>query len=221
MSKDVEYRTWKVPDLRHGDADNDQATPVYQPGTASHETSQHSAVETQDNRSWDDGYRAGLEEGLKQSGMDQETLKQQLLEILQAMSRPLDRINDAVETELVELSLAVAKMILRREIKEDPRHIVGLIRESVKQLPAATLNIRVILNPGDAKVVREVLAGSEENQRWHIEEDPAMHAGECQIHTDTSFIDAGLDGLINRLAIDMLGGQRSADLNEVPADEYS
>ncbi len=214
LSDDVSYQAWQAPQLGSGDtsstADN-YAFPYKQAITDSDSQVVELSSHQQDI---DEAYRKGIEAGLKQSGTSHDGQAEQLHEIMQALVRPIQRVNDNVEAELVELSLAVAKLILRREISEDPRHIAGLIREAVKQLPAATLNVRIHLNPDDAVIVQAALAESEQSSSWSIEPDPAMKPGDCQIHTDTSFIDAGIDGLINRLAAEMLGGHRSTDMNE-------
>lgn len=220
LSDDVSYQTWKAPEFTSDDALNAADTPVYPfKQEADGEYSQE-ATESTHQQDLDDAYRRGMEDGIKQSGISHDGQAEQLHEIMQSLTRPVQRINDNVEAELVELSLAVAKLILRREISEDPKHIAGLIREAVKQLPASTLNVRIHLNPDDAVIVQSALATSEKSSSWLIEPDPSMKPGDCQIHTDTSFIDAGIDGLINRLAAEMLGGHRSTDMNE-NADDVS
>ena len=228
LDDDVLYTPWQVPELAKGQAPTPGFIPRRQTSSKDSKLSEKVQKPATDNgrevekAQLEEAYRKGYEEGLQAAGGLQDAQKQQaikLKEIVQAMSRPLNRINDAVEAELVELSLAVAKMILRREIAEDPKHIVGLIREAIKQLPATSLNIRIHLHPDDAIVVREALSGTEQAALWQIEEDPLMHSGDCQIHTDTSFIDAGIDGLVARLASEMLGGHRSMDLSEINTDD--
>ena len=221
LSDDVSYQAWKAPEFGSGDTATTAETIVFpykQGGTKSDSPIPELSNHQQDI---DEAYRKGLEEGQRHTGVSHDGQAEQLHEIMQALTRPVQRINDNVEAELVELSLAVAKLILRREISEDPKHIAGLIREAVKQLPAATLNVRIHLNPDDAVIVQSALATSEQSSRWSIEPDPAMKPGDCQIHTDTSFIDAGIDGLINRLAAEMLGGHRSTDMNENTDDTSS
>lgn len=221
LSDDVSYQAWKAPEFASGDTSNTAEALAfpYKQETAGEAPKEAGVSSYQDDL--DDAYHKGLEEGLKQSGTSHEGQTEQLQQILQALTRPVQRVNDNVEAELVELSLAVAKLILQREISEDPKHIAGLIREAVKQLPAATQNVRIHLNPDDAVIVQSALATSEKSSSWMIEADPAMKPGDCQIHTDTSFIDAGIDGLINRLAAEMLGGHRSTDLNEKSDDASS
>lgn len=160
------------------------------------------------------GFQQGYEEGLALAKKELANQQVQLEETLQALAQPLKRLNQAVEQELVELSLAVALQILRREITQDPKHVIGLIREAVNQLPAASRQIRIYLNPDDAQVVRETL-NQQDDQHWQIKDDPTLPHGSCQVRSETSFLDAGIDALVNRLAVDMLGGHRTTDKNEI------
>lgn len=170
-------------------------------------------------KGYDEGFAEGLLEGERRATATRDQEKAELLSVLQAMARPLEQINEAVESELVALSLAAAKMILRREIADAPSHIAGLIREAVNSLPASTTGIRVHLHPNDAAVVREVLGAEDSGHPWQIQDDASLQRGDCHVHTDTSFVDAGIDALINRLAAEMTGGQRSTDMNEKVWDE--
>ena len=118
---------------------------------------------------------------------------------MQAMNHPLDRVNSAVEKELVELAVAIAKLILRREISEKPEHLLDLIQQAIKQLPAACLNTVVHLHPQDAEVIRKIVKSSEKTHDWQMEEDDALNPGGCHVISDTSFIDVSIDSLVDRL----------------------
>ena len=161
-----------------------------------------------------EGFEQGYAAGLQQAVDDLSANRKQLTTLFQSLVQPLDHFNDAVEQELLELSLAVARQILRRELTADPRHIIGLIRQAITQLPSASRNIRIHLHPEDAAVVRDTLGQNEDAQRWRLEDDATLHRGTCHVHTDTSFMDAGIDALINRLSLEMLGGMRETDIKE-------
>ena len=161
-----------------------------------------------------EGFQQGYEEGQALAKKELDATQAKLENTLQVLAQPLERLNLAVEQELVELSLAVALQILRREITQDPKHVIGLIREAVTQLPAASRQIRIHLHPDDAQVVRETLNQQDDAQRWQIKDDPTLPRGSCQVHSETSFLDAGIDALVNRLAADMLGGHRVTDQSE-------
>lgn len=199
-----EVQPWRMPELAGG------AHGVVTPFPAG----QAEAQEPQSEEARLAGFQQGYEEGLAQAQKELDVQRAQFEEILRAMAQPLARLDQAAEQELVELSLAVALQILRREITQDPKHVIGLIREAVGQLPAASRQIRVHLHPQDAKVVRETLNQQDDAQRWQIRDDPTLPRGGCQVHSETAFLDAGIDALVTRLAIDLLGGHRTTDIPE-------
>ncbi len=158
-----------------------------------------------------EGFREGYEEGQQAARNEIARLREKLEASLAFIANPVAHIDRQVETELLELALAVARQILRREISIDPKHLMGLIREAIKQLPSNAQKIMIHLSPGDAQVLREMLHDSDHTQHWQIIDDPVLKQGDCKIHTDTSFVDASVDALISRLAVDLLGGHRNSD----------
>jgi flagellar assembly protein FliH len=158
-----------------------------------------------------EGYKEGYEKGQQTGSEELSATKAQLESILEFLQYPVKELQNEVEHELVELSLAIAKQVLRREIKSDPQHIIGIIREAVKQLPSSNREIAVHLHPDDAHTVRETLHEHKTKHHWDIIDDPGILQGNCQINAGNSFIDASIDALIARLAVEMLGGQRQND----------
>lgn len=158
-----------------------------------------------------EGFREGYEEGQQAARNEIASLREKLEASLAFIANPVAQIDHQVETELLDLALAVARQILRREVSIDPKHLMGLIREAIKQLPSNTQKIMIHLGPSDARVLREMLQDSDHAQHWQIMDDPSLKQGDCQIHTDTSFVDASVDALISRLAADLLGGHRTSD----------
>ncbi|MDO6460379.1 FliH/SctL family protein [Granulosicoccaceae sp. 1_MG-2023] len=170
-------------------------------------------------KGYEDGYADGLAEGQRRAAVSCEQERAELQALLHALARPLEQVNQAVENELTALALAAAKMILRRELSAQPAHITGLIRDAINSLPASGSVIHVQLNPADAVLVREALSGDTSAQAWQIREDASLQRGQCHVHTESSFVDAGIDALINRLAAEMSGGRRATDQNENIWDE--
>jgi flagellar assembly protein FliH len=115
-----------------------------------------------------------------------------------------------VERELLTLAMALARQIVRRELKTDPTQIIGIIREAIAALPVATRDIRVHLHPEDAAVVKQHLAPTENERAWAIIEDPVMARGGCQITTATSRIDARLETRLGSILSELLGTERQA-----------
>ena len=157
------------------------------------------------------GHREGLEEGRVST---KEKLEQ-LDRLLNALDKPFEQLDQQVENEIVTLVISRVRQLIRREVKLDPGQIVGVVREALGILPISARNIRVVLHPEDAGLVREAYTLGEHDQQWQIVEDPVIQRGGCRIHTDTSQIDATLDSRLSSLIAPLLAAERSRDTDEV------
>jgi flagellar assembly protein FliH len=124
------------------------------------------------------------------------------------LARSFEELDAEVERELLTLAMALARQIVRRELKTDPTQIIGIIREAIGVLPVAAREVRVHLHPEDAAVVREHLAPTESERAWAIVEDPVMARGGCQITSATSRIDARLESRVGAILSELLGNER-------------
>jgi len=124
------------------------------------------------------------------------------------LAKPFEVLDAEVEHELLTLAMALARQIVRRELKTDPTQIIGIIREAIAALPVAARDVQVHLHPEDAAVVREHLAPTESQRAWSIVEDPVMARGGCQITSATSRIDARLETRLGAILSDLLGTER-------------
>lgn len=152
-----------------------------------------------------EAYAQGLKEGIAQG---QERLKVQVdrfAAMLDDLARPFERFDEQVEQELVALALAVARQLVRRELKTDPTQIIAIIREAIKALPVATRDVRVLLHPEDAAIVRQHLAPTENERAWTVVEDPVMARGGCQVVSASSRVDARLDTRLTTILTELLG----------------
>jgi flagellar assembly protein FliH len=160
------------------------------------------------------GYQAGLAKAQAESQSNLEALGArvaQLDSILQLLGQPLQQLDGEVEKELLHLALAVGKQLARRELRVDPTQVIGIIRESLAQLPAAAREVRVHLHPEDAATVRERLAQPTQGRAWTIVEDPTLSRGGCMIRAETSQIDVRLDSRINAVIANALGEERAPE----------
>ncbi len=139
---------------------------------------------------FDEGWKKGHEEGLAAGEAEIASRAARYDELLMALSRPFDILDESVETQLVELSIALVKQLFRREVKIDPNHVIGVVRTAIDALPIASQMIQVHLNPEDATLVRESLTNIEGEPAWSIVEDPLMTKGGCKVTTRSSQIDA-------------------------------
>jgi flagellar assembly protein FliH len=160
------------------------------------------------------GYEAGLAKAQAEGQITLNALTArvaQLDSILQLLGQPLAQLDGEVEKELLHLTLAVGKQLARRELRVDPTQVIGIIRESLSQLPASAREIRIHLHPEDAATVRERLAEPAKERAWTVVEDPTLSRGGCMVRTETSQIDVRLDSRISAVIANALGEERAPE----------
>lgn len=166
-------------------------------------------------QAYDEGFEQGKKEGFEfghREGLNAARAAVERLEtLLCALNTPFKQLDDQVEQELVTLAIAIVRQLVRREVKTDPAHILGVVREALELLPVSSRNIRLVLHPEDAELVRKAYAVSETELAWKIVEDPVCARGGCKVLTDSSQVDATLESRLAALINTLLGGERDAD----------
>ena len=156
------------------------------------------------DEAWQSGHADGVAAG-------QETVLQRANrfdELLRALSRPFDQLDGSVEKQLVELAIAIVKQLFRREIRINPDHVIGVVREAIQLLPVASRTVQVHLHPDDATLIRETLSPAEGEPAWSIVEDPLISHGGCRITTENSQIDATSEARLQAVINAALGDER-------------
>lgn len=149
---------------------------------------------------YQDGYAAGADSGAKDVAHDVAHLD----EILGALASPFDDLDDSVSEGLVALVIAIAGQLVRREIQIDPGHVISVVREGLASLPVAERDIRIIVHPQDAELIRSRLDVDEKEQSWSLQPDPMMERGSCRLVAESAQIDGTLDTRLRRLVAKMI-----------------
>jgi flagellar assembly protein FliH len=158
-----------------------------------------------------EAFEQGLAEGREAGRAEVRAQVERLSGMFYDLAKPFEVLDAEVERELLTLSMALARQIVRRELKTDPTQIIGIIREAIAVLPVAARDVRVHLHPEDAAVVRQHLAPTENERAWVIVEDPVMARGGCQVSTSTSRIDMRLETRLGAILSELLGTERHTD----------
>jgi flagellar assembly protein FliH len=156
---------------------------------------------------FEQGRAAGMEAGRRELAARAHALER----VLDTLARPLEELDHRFHDEIVALVRAVCRQLVRREMRLDATHIVGVVRESLGALPMAAHDIAVRLHPDDAAVVRECLPADAGNRSWRIEPDAALERGGCIITTPESQIDGRLDTRLGRVIATMFEDERKDD----------
>lgn len=174
-------------------------------------------------KGFDEGFKQGEEEGAKKGYQENKHLLEEkaaeFVSLLESLSKPFQELDERVEKELVNLSVGIARQLIRREIKIDSGQIIAVIREAINALPVATQKLTIHLHPEDAELVRASLALDDISSLWKIIEEPTLSRGGCKVLTETSMIDATVENRLAAIVATVLGGEREKDKINDPISE--
>ena len=176
-----------------------------------------------EREAWEQGFAAGRDDGRAAALKEQQGLTealrarvQRLEDLLNLLSRPLAELDESVLRQLATLAGAIARQLVRRELRVQPEQIIAVIRETVALLPAAARDVRVHLHPEDAALVRERLVEPATSRAWTLIEDPVITRGGCRISGENSSIDAQDETRLGAAIAAVLGDERSAPSGAAP-----
>lgn len=176
-------------------------------------------MQTLHKDAYDEGFNMGRKEGRAQGYQEgknqaEAELKQkidQLRAILNTLASPVEQLDEELENSIAELTLAIARQLVRREIRIEPGEIVAVVREAVQALPISARNPTIFLHPEDMQLVRTALSLGDDENSWRLEEDLLLTRGDCRVETESSYIDATIEARLSAIAANMLGDERHSD----------
>ncbi len=197
------YEKWELPNVVDGTKQKQPELPTAED------------IEKIEEAAYQEGLKAGYDEGLKKAQKEVTSRCEHLDKILKFLNRPLDDLDEIVTDQLFHLSMAVTGQLIRRELHTEPGQIVAVVREAMASLPIAERKVNIYLHPEDVALVREALSinHDDESQPWRLIDDPLLSRGGCRLQAGQSYIDASVETRLNRIIASLLGGERTSDLN--------
>jgi len=156
-------------------------------------------------QAYDEGFKAGHEEGMAQALDEQRASTEQAIapirQIADNFSTALREADQAISNEVLELALHLAKGMLKNALRVKPELILPVVREAIEYLPVLQQPALLILNPEDAAVVRESIAEELDKGGWRVIDDPTIERGGCKVDTASNQIDATVSSRWQRLSL--------------------
>lgn len=199
------YQAWRVPEVAGVRAGRSAA----EERAARERPVAMSAAQIEQARQ--EGFAKGREEGLRAGQQEIHKQVQRLEQLLVALQQPFAELDAAVEEQVSQLAMLVARHLVRRELKADPGQVVAVVREALAALPITSREVRLHLHPEDAQLVRQAFSLNEQEARIQVLDDPVQGRGGCRVQTDNSQIDATVETRLNALIAQVLGGERQED----------
>lgn len=157
------------------------------------------------------GIEEGRHEGLAKGDAELQDKLERLGQLLTQLEQPLANLDREVEEQLVALTVAMTRQIVRRELVHGSSAIIPVLREALTSLPSAHRNLRIFLHPDDIPLVRAALTTKTVEYEARLEEDTNITQGGCRVETDDSRIDITVENRINQVIAKLLGGDQVAD----------
>ena len=197
--------TWQFPEIDGAHSINENLQNVKIPTAKELDNIQQQARKEALEKGYQDGLAKGLQAGKEQAVQQANSLRA----LMNSLAEPLKAFDERVETQLVELTIQIAKQIIRRELKTDPGQIVAVVREAIAALTSGSQHIKLHLHPDDAALVKAALPLEQTaDDRWDVIDDPVVARGGCKVITDNSQIDATIENRLATLIAKVLGDER-------------
>jgi flagellar assembly protein FliH len=152
---------------------------------------------------YDQGYAAGHAEGradaiaLAKEASDQELAP--LRALAGNFSNALQDADQLIAADILELALQLAKGMLKQALHVKPELILPIVRDAIEYLPVLQQPALLMLNPDDAKTVREGIGEELDKGGWRVIDDAQIERGGCKIDTASNQIDAQTSARWQRL----------------------
>jgi len=145
-------------------------------------------------------YREGFELGLKEGREKAEKESKEILQRLESLIKSLQSIREEIykkaEEEILELSIAIAKKILRRELELNRSSILQLVREAIRRLTEGD-TIKIFLSFEDFEMVKrdkeDLIRELGESKNLVIFPSQEVFPGGCFVETEFAQVDARLE----------------------------
>ena len=108
------------------------------------------------------------------------------------------------ERELVELSFAIARRVLRRELNADPAAVLGIIRACLEEFEQAEMK-QLKVNPADFDAVKAYW-DSHPLPNVELVSDPAVGPGGAVFETQQGCLDASIDTQLQEIEYGLADG---------------
>jgi len=96
-----------------------------------------------------------------------------------------------VESEVVQLAVAIAEKILRREVQTDPLLVTKMTKDILNNLHQQT-QITVRVHPDQAEMWRLERRPHDDKVKLEIVPDPSVSAGNCVLQTELGATEIGI-----------------------------
>jgi flagellar assembly protein FliH len=144
------------------------------------------------------GLREGEAAGRQRAAAELQPVIDRLARSIEEIGGLRARLRAESEADLLQLSLAIARRVLRRELAIDPEALHGLILGALEKLQGQEIT-RVRVHPGHAAMITESLRQNGGSAKVEVIADPARELGTVIFETQRGNLDASVDAQLQEI----------------------
>lgn len=173
------------------------ATPV--PTLDEVRATQQAHLATLEREAFASGYAAGERAGLEAGTKRAEAMLRRLAQTLDELKALRGTLVRQTEEQMVQLALAIARKILRREATVDHDLIVAMARVALERVGESGI-ATIRLNPEDYASTVQRHGDHWAGARVKVVADPSVSRGGCLVESEFGFVDASVDAQFEQVA---------------------
>ncbi|HEY1496165.1 MAG TPA: FliH/SctL family protein [Candidatus Solibacter sp.] len=159
-------------------------------------------LEQQSEQRARESYAAGLREG---EAAARGRSAAEIQKTIERLSRSIDeiaglrpRLRAEAEADLIRLSLAIARRVLRRELAIDPEALHGLVLGALEKLQGQEI-ARVRVHPSHASLISACLREKRDGAALEVVPDPTREIGDVIFETQRGNLDASVESQLQEI----------------------
>src|ERR1039457_6565679 len=149
-----------------------------------------------------EAHAAGLREG---EVVGRQRADAELQPVIDRLARSIEeigglraRLRAEAEADLIQLSLAIARRVIRRELAIDPEALHGLVLGALEKLQGQEIS-RVRVHPAHAALVTESLRRNSVSAKVEVIADPAPQLGTVIFETQRGNLDSSVEAQLQEI----------------------
>jgi len=118
--------------------------------------------------------------------------QEKIAEVLKKFADERAEYFRGVESEVVQLAIAIARKILQREVEMDPTLLTALVRIALDRMQCGSM-VRIRVAAENADVWRKCRDANGDSLRWEIVPDETVDSSGCIVETELGTADFGFE----------------------------
>jgi flagellar assembly protein FliH len=165
-------------------------------------SAQIAQLEAQYQQKVRDAHAAGLREGeiggRNRAGAEMQPVMERLGRSIQEIANMRARLRREAEGDVVQLALAIAKRVIRREMAADPDALRGLVVAALEKLQGQEIS-RVKVHPSHLAIVKSCLQQALSGGVVEVLPDSSREVGSVIFETTRGNLDASVDSQLQEI----------------------